>query len=236
MATVRDLINSSLRLTGVKAPGEIATSGEASDALEVLNDLLDSLALENLMLYGNENETFNLVANKQSYTIGPSGDFNTKRPVEINQAFVKYNGIDFPLRALTIEQWNEIPLKNYASPIPVAFYYVSSSPLGDVYLWPAPSQVIPLTIAVDMQFTALTLDTVINYPPGYKKFLRYALAVELAQEYGAELNAVVLATAASLKASIKAANNDPRFSKLDPALRTGPGRGTGLANFIGGNW
>jgi len=236
MATARDMIDSALRLTGVKAPGETATNGEAADALEVWNDLLDALALENLMLYGNENETFNLVANQQSYTIGPSGNFNTKRPVEINQAYVRYNGLDFPLRQLTVDQWNEISLKSYASPIPIAFYYVSSAPLGNVYLWPSPSQAIPLTIAADMQFAALTLDSVINYPPGYKKFFRYALAVELAQEYGAELNPVVITTAASLKASIKAANADPRFSKLDPALTSGPRRGTGLAQFIGGNW
>ena len=85
MATARDMIDSALRLTGVKAPGETATNGEAADALEVWNDLLDALALENLMLYGNENETFNLVANQQSYTIGPSGNFNTKRPVEIRR-------------------------------------------------------------------------------------------------------------------------------------------------------
>lgn len=227
------LITSSMRLVGAIASGETPTADEANDALDVLNDILEAWATENLMLYRNENDQYSLTPNKQSYTIGPIGDFNAVRPVTIEGAFVTYNGLDFPLRVLNTEQWNGIALKNFSAPIPSALYYVPTFPLGNIYLWPAPSQAIPLTLAVNMQFSQLAnVSQSISLPPGYKKALRYVLAVELAPEFGVEAPPSVVVVARDMIGNIKAANRQQPVASFDNAL-TGNG-GTGLAGFLAG--
>lgn len=232
MATALDLISSSMRLLGVLAAAETPSAAEANDALGVLNDLLDAWALENLMLFRNENDQYNLVASQQSYTIGTGGNFNNVRPVTIEGAFVTYNGLDFPLRVLNTDQWNSIALKSLAAPLPTALYYVPTMPLGNIYIWPIPTLVLPLTLAVNMQFTALALATTLSYPPGYAKALRYALAVELAPEYGLQPPPAVVAIARETIGNIKAANRQQPVAKFDPAL-TGE-NGVGLAGFLSG--
>lgn len=238
MATIvaRDLIKSSLRLIGAIATGETPSAEESNDALFVLNDMLDAYALENLMLYRNENDGFTLTPSKQIYTIGAGGDFNVTRPVTIEGAFINYNGIDFQLKLLNTEQWNSIPIKTLSSPIPTTLTYFATNPLGSLYLWPVPTLAIPITLSVNMQFARLaSINDTLAFPPGYLKFLRYQLAIELAPEYGLQVPATVVAIASDMMANLKVANAQQQVSEFDPALTGSAGPGTlGIAGFIGG--
>ena len=230
-----DLIASSLRLLGAIAAGETPTADEANDALQTLNELLDTWALSNLMVYRNENDAVALVPGQQSYTIGPGGTFNLARPVSIGQAFVTYQGVDFMLRPiLTTDEWNRIALKGQQQPIPTHLYYVATYPLGVVNLWPVPSQALTLTLSLNMQFSQLTSVTQsLSYPPGYQKLLRYALAVELAPEYGIAPPPAVIATLAQTTAEVKQANRQQPVMRFDEAIAPG-GSGAGLPGFLGG--
>lgn len=231
--TALQLIEQALKLNGVIAQGEPVSAGDASDALYVLNDLLDAWALENLMLFRNENDVFTLTANKQVYTIGVGADFDVARPVTVEGAFVTYNGIDFPLRILNTQQWNSIPLKNFASPIPLAIYYVPNMDQGNIYFWPMPAVDMPFTLQVNMQFTQITdINATISFPPGYRKLLRYLLAVETAPMFGVQCPASVIETAKQMVASIKSSNSEAQYSRFDNAL-TGTGT-SNLAAFLGG--
>jgi len=231
--TALQLIEQALKLNGVVAQGESVSAGDASDALYVLNDLLDAWAVENLMLFRNENDVFTLTGNKQVYTIGVGGDFNTARPVSVEGAFVTCNGIDFPLRILNTQQWNQIPLKNFAAPIPSAIYYVPNMDQGNIYFWPMPSAAMTFTLQVNMQFTQITdVNASISFPPGYRKLLRYLLATETAPMFGVQCPASVIETAKQMVASIKSSNSEPQYSKFDNAL-TGTGV-SNLAAFLGG--
>jgi len=230
-----DLIASSLRLIGAIAAGETPTAAEANDALQTLNEMLDAWALSNLMVYRNENDAVTLVPGQQSYTIGAGGDFNLARPVSIEQAYVNYQGVDFTLRPiLTTDEWNRIALKSQQQPIPTHLYYVGAFPLGVVNLWPVPSQALTLTLSMNMQFAQLTSAAQsLSYPPGYQKLLRYALAVELAPEFGVAPSPIVMATLAEAMASVKQANRQQPVMRFDDAIAPG-GSGAGLPGFLGG--
>lgn len=233
MSTAIDLITSSMRLIGVLASGETPTADEATNALAVLNDMLNAWATSNLMSYQNVNNAFNLVGGTQSYTIGPGGVFNTDRPLNIEGAFVTYSGVDMPLRILTTEEWNAIPLKSYSSPIPQAVYLDTPYPLATVWIWPIPSAAIPLTLLVNLQFAAIaSLAATLSYPPGYNKALRYALAVELAPEYGVQPSPLVVNIATETIGEIKTANRQLPVPRFDSSLVGGGS--TTLARFIGG--
>lgn len=232
--TALQLITNSMRLLGAVASGELPTADEQTDALAVLNDLLDASNADNLTVYANSSSTFNLVPTQQTYTIGPAlSDFITTRPVAIEYAYVKYNLLDFPLRLLNQQQWNAITLKSFAAPIPNSLYYVGEYPLGVINMWPIPSVAIPITLSVNFQFTPLaTLAASIAYPPGYGKWLRYQLACELGPEFKIAVPADVKEIAKETLGSIQGVNRQQPVSTFDPAL-TG-GQSIGLAGFLGG--
>src|SRR5690242_5956509 len=81
--TSLDLIKSALRLAGVLGTGETPSAAEGQDALVILNQMLDSWNAERLMIYTVARQVFSLVANKQAYTLGSGGDFDTPRPPKI---------------------------------------------------------------------------------------------------------------------------------------------------------
>lgn len=217
--TALALIQSSMRLIGALAEGETPTAQEAADALVVLNDLLDAWTLEGLVLYRLKSEEFALAAGQGAYTIGPEADFDTARPVAIAQAFITEGGVDTVLAGpLAVEDWNRIPDKTTRG-TPQAIHYDAAHPAGIVHLWPAPASALSLTLSMNMRFTALASTAeVISYPPGYAKALRYALAVELAPEFGVAPPAVVVETARKTLGRIKAANRRQPSATFDAAL------------------
>ena len=56
-------------------------------------------------------------------------------------------------------------------------------PLSSIF--PVPSAITPLTFSIDRILTAVSsAGTTLNFPPGYAKAFKYALAVELAPLFG----------------------------------------------------
>ena len=69
--------------------------------------------------------------------------------------------------------------------MPTGIYYDPSYPDGRVYVVPVPDTALTITLVHDEAFTALaSVSTSLSFPPGYERALRYALAVELAPEFG----------------------------------------------------
>lgn len=220
---VLDLIKSSLRLARVLAAGETPNADEANDSLLVLNDMLEDWSTERLAVWGAANETFTTVGGQATYTIGPSGNFNTARPVRIADAYCTFGGVDFHIDMVNQEQYNLIAIKSMQQPIVEQMLYVNDFPLGRITLWPVPTAAIPLVLSTDRVLTSpVTLATSLSGPPGYLKALRYSLAVELAAEFGMEAPATVLGIALDSKRNYKAANQTPVVARCDDALVADP--------------
>ncbi len=210
MATGRELIKSTLRLIGAIASGETPTSAEATDALTTLNQMLDSWSLENLMLHARAHEEFALTAGQQSRTMGPSGNFNTTRPISIEQANIRTtdsDAIDYPLKIVTIEEWSRIASKESQSSVPTHLLVENTVTTTTLYFYPVPSTTYLAALYSWKALTQIaTLDTSITLPPGYERALRYNLAIELAAEYGKTLTPEIVTIALEAKANIKRAN------------------------------
>ena len=216
---VSDLIKSSMRLIGAIASGETPTADEANDGLLVLNDMLENWSTENLSVWGSSNQTFNLVAGQAVYTIGPTGNWVTDRPQDIDDAYMRFNGVDFPVVVISQEQYNEINLKSMQQPIVERLLYVNEFPLGIVTVWPVPTQALPITLTMRriLDFPVALTDTLTG-PPGYLKALRYCLAVEFAPEFGVEPSPTVVQVAADAKGDYKRANIPLVVAQYDAAL------------------
>lgn len=208
MTTPLDIINGAARLIGVVFKSESLSDDEAADGLVALNDMLDTWSNDNLITYAYTLETFSLTG-AASYTIGSGGDFNTTRPINIVDAVVRYGSIDYPLTIISQEQYQEeIALKSTTSPVPKYLTYDNAYPLATIKMYYVPSAGSTLYLQTNKplgNFASLT--TTIALPPGWKRALKYNLAVDIAAEYGVEVPATVLRTANTSLGAIKRATS-----------------------------
>ena len=187
MATVNSITKRAMRLLQVLEAGEAPTGEEAEDALNILNNIIDSWANEALMLFARTQHQISFVPGQTRYTIGASGDFNVTRPVTngIMNAFTRdSDGTDWPISEIDNDQYQQIILKNTVTTYPLWFYYRATFPLGEIDVFPSPGANLTFFINVKSQFTAFAgVSTSVDLPPGYVRCLEYALAEELGPEY-----------------------------------------------------
>lgn len=233
--TALDIIRGAMRLIGAVDPGEQLTADEASDGLELLNELLESLSNEGLACHQILQENFALSSGVASYTIGSGATFNTTRPLNVLSAFIRDGGYDYPLRVLTREEYDRFTPKTTQYQ-PEYLYYEPSVANGRIYLYGVPAKAYAVTDGLYInsqkqlqQFALLTTEIVL--PPGYKRMLRYNLAPELAPEYNRKVPDAVLAIARESKASIKRLNSRTPKLRLD---HLGGSGGSGMAAFTAG--
>lgn len=214
--TGQDLINGALRLIGAISSSETPSSNETTDAQFALNDIIESWANEGLMINLRTIETFPLVANQQTYTMGPTGNFNTTRPTRIEQVGLQYNTIELPIEIKNEEEWSSILIKSTTSNIPQRLYMDNAFPLLGLNFWPVPSEANNVVIYSIKPLASITdLTATLAMPPGYARCLRYCLAGELLPEYGKPIDPTIAGIATESKADIKRQNTQPVYMKGD---------------------
>ncbi|NIE67473.1 hypothetical protein [Burkholderia sp. Ax-1719] len=140
------------------------------------------------------------------------GNFAVQRPLRIVNGFTRLttsgiSQVDYPLEIISVDQWSAIGLKNQPGPWPKVIYYDAAFPLATLYMFPTPSQAGELHLWTDNLFSdLLTLNTEVSLPQGYVRFLKLALALELAPEYGKQPSQLVMQQYAQAKAAVKALN------------------------------
>jgi len=225
--TAREMIASSLRLLGVLASSETATSDEANDALTSLNQMLSSWSNENLVVYQKVRDEFTLTAADGSYTWGTTagaGNFTTARPAQVLKANLELQGTDpqeIPLKILTLEEYAGLSLKSLDSSFSQAVYFDGAFPNMGVEFYPVPSVAEHVVFYSLKPFSVLTLSTELSYPPGYEKAIRYNLALDLAPEYGRAPDALIMQQAIETKAEIKRKNLQTPKLKTDLPIQSG---------------
>lgn len=212
--TAQNLITDVLLDMGVIADEATPTSSQIVTGLTKLNDLLETWNIDKLALYGATQYVIPFVANKGSYTIGPTGDLDIPRPNNITQAFVRNNfgpvsqQVDIPLEILNNEQYAALPFKAWTGGYPfIGVWFDQTYPLITAYVNPIPSgSSYSLVFWDDNALGALTQYTVLSFPPGYKRAIKYAMYIELAESYTIEVPPSINVKAASSKAAIDKQN------------------------------
>ena len=172
---------------------------------------------------GNINEAGTYTLNISQTVASTTINSYYQRPLSINSAFVRINtnsngqpivngGLDYPVAILNVEDYEMIGLKTLAGPWPKALYYQPSETLGNIFVWPNPSQG-EMHIFADTVFSRFaTLYDTLQLPQGYNMALRWCLAERLMPMYGkasATQIAMINAYAAQSKATIKRTNMKP---------------------------
>lgn len=206
MTIAQDLVNASLRKLGNHSPQLV----DQNNALQALNGLIASLSARRLFIPSLTRENFPLTINVGSYTIGPSGTFNTVRPSKIENAYLRDGTLDYSLNVVTnLSDYDRITLKNTKS-IPTGFVYLQEFPLGAILFNYAPDKAYILFIDSWKALTGFaSLPTPFSMPPEYERALIFNLAVEIASEYDQNLAQEVMAIANESMAIIEAVNHQP---------------------------
>lgn len=190
--TISDIIKSSLRVCKVLAKGESPTADEMSDSVQALQFMLDAWGADNLMTWGQTQESFPLVANQRTYSIGVGGNFNTVYPYKILDAFVRDgNSVDTGIDVLTHTEYWSYSDKKISTARPEALNYYRQTgnqavPTGTIDLYPIPDASTPYTLFLNCQKALLAIinstQTFTLLAP-YEEAIKYNLAIRLWDEY-----------------------------------------------------
>lgn len=185
---------------------------------------------------GNINETGTYTVNISQTVASTTISSYYQRPLSITSAFVRINtnsngqpivngGLDYPVAILAVEDYEMIGLKTQSGSWPKALYYQPSELLGNIFVWPNPSQG-EMHLFADTLFSRYTTQNdTISLPQGYTMMLRWCLAERLMPMYGKASTtqiAMIQAFAAQSKSTVKRTNMRPvQTSRFADALLSG---------------
>jgi hypothetical protein len=206
---------------GILAEGETPSASMSNDALMALNQLIESWNTERLSVFCTQDQVFNWPAGVLSRTLGPTGDFIGLRPVLFDDAtyFKAPSGVSYGIKFINQQQYNGIAVKNVTSTYPQVIFVNMTFPNVEMYIYPKPTQVLEWHFVSVQELTEpATLDTQLNFPPGYLRAFTYNLAMEFAPEFGVEPSPQVQRIAMTSKRNLKRINNPDDVMALPYAL------------------
>lgn len=235
MTTAEQIIKGALRRLVAYQSGEQIAAPDANDALETLNDMLDSWSTGHDYVYASIETVVLFTPGQYIYTIGPGGDFavdtNTgapiPRPLRITNAFTRISQLDYTIDVtMDQNQYTQFLLKNQPAPWPLVAWYNPTMPLGTIYFYPNPSSAGELHLFTDQILTQFTLTDPVILPQGYVRALKWNLAKELSAEYGYPITPAIEKHAKESLDMIKSLNQVPApVSNFDAALLSMDQRG-----------
>jgi hypothetical protein len=216
--TAGDQINAALRLIGMLAEGETPSANTSNDALNALDQMIDSWNTERLTVFSTQDQVFTWTPNQISRTLGPTGNFVGNRPILIDDStYFKdpTNGISFGIKIINQQQYNGIAVKTVTSTYPQVMWVNMNYPNIDMYVYPVPTKALEWHFVSVTELTQpATLATNLTFPPGYLRCFKYNLACEIATEFGVEPPANVARIAMTSKRNLKRINNPDDIMSL----------------------
>jgi len=213
-------------ISGVTAmPSNIQLGGTLTGAGIPAGATVSAIGANTIMMSAPAVATF---AQLEQISFTTPGDFAVQRPLRVANGFTRLttsgiSQVDYPLEIISVDQWSAIGLKNQPGPWPKVVYYDAAFPLGTMYFFPNPSQGGELHLWTDNLFSDfLTLTTQVSLPQGYVRFLKLALALELAPEYGKQPSPLLVSQYTQAKTAVKALNTQAQsVATYDRAIAGG---------------
>jgi len=214
MNTVGDLIDFSLRLSGIIGVGQTAMAEDANTALEWLKMIISEWQRKRWLTYVQQEVSVPTSTGAQYYTIGPGQDFNCSRPSHLATAYIRIipgsppNLVDIPVTILeSREDYAQISVKTLQT-IPSYVFYDSGWPTGRLYWWPIPpagQYGLYVTVMSPLP-TYGALTDVLGVPPEYYPAMAWTLAVHMQLSYGLPANPAHVAAMKMALNTVRQAN------------------------------
>jgi len=183
------LIAGALRLCGVLAEGETATTEQISNGSEALNMLVKRLMADGMSLWAMKQYSVTLVNGKKDYTIGVGEEVNTAKPLRVVQAFNRSTSgsLDTPMQIVTRNEYNKLGNKT-SSGNPIQIFYEPLNDKGILHVYPVPDSTVAsqntITLVYQRPFEDFDASTdTPDFPQEWLEVIKYLLATRLAGEY-----------------------------------------------------
>ena len=216
--TAGDQINAALRLIGMLAEGETPSANTSSDALNALNQMIDSWNTERLSVFNTQDQMYSWTPGLKTQTLGPTGDFVGNRPVLLDDSTYfrdPSSGISFGIKFINQQQYDGIAVKTVTSTYPQVMWINMEYPNITMTVYPVPTKVLEWHfISIEELDKPATLATNLTFPPGYLRAFKYNLACEIATEFGIEPPPNVARIAMTSKRNLKRINNPDDIMSL----------------------
>jgi hypothetical protein len=204
--------------------GQSSLPEDINDCFNMLNMMIAQWQRRRYMVYNLKTVSITATG-ATSYTIGLGQQFNTERPAKIEAAFFRMQGtsnlpVDYPLQVLRAkEDYDRISIKNLNA-FPQYVFYDSTYPVGNVFVWPVPSNQYQIFLTVMTQLQAFqNLSEVIVMPNEYLDALQWNLADRILTIYGLPENPKITRYAEVSMRAIMENNSQIPLLHMPVALR-----------------
>lgn len=223
--TAQEVIEAALQELGILVSGGTLSADDLAWGLGKFNRFLNTLSADGLNLYYRAPESFNLVDGTPDYEIGTGATFDTARPKVIEQAFIRDNDHDYPLRIRPISEYWGLSEKTTKN-MPIKLYYDPTYPKGTIYLYFTPSSAYSMHIVSQKPLlTYAAAPTEIVLPGDYEDALVLNLAIRMASRYGKATSGELQLSAKEALGNLRALNLAGQMKGVDLGL-PGTRRGT----------
>lgn len=180
--TRNEIIQRAFRLIGALTLGDPLTAEKIDQGITALNQIVKSWQADRIFLWTLKELTQALTATNASYSLNGT-DSNI---IGIDKAFLRISNTDIPLEILSYRQYSDIPTKTDAgNPTCIAINYESSPTL---YVYPVPAGSLTMYYLGIIRLKDMdTASGNADFPVRFEQALTYALAKDLADEYGLPL-------------------------------------------------
>lgn len=217
LSTAQDLVDSALRLIQVTDQESGATTQQRNNGLDSLNAIMDSLATANLH-YRHDDE--DVTVSGQSHSWGSGAEINSPRPILLRAARYVKEGKEVPINDfLPIATFRVIIPEKQTAGDPEFLSLDPQFPNARLYIYPVFNGVIKISSLKPWSQYG-TLGSSLSLPPGYVRYLRHMLAIELAPEYGVPPSEVSIGVASQMMNHLHRINTE----HLKVEYRAMPGR------------
>ena len=210
------MVNRSLLELGVVEGGELAEQHQLDEGLLLAREMLDQWALDGLLVPGHTLTEHTIGATPRfKLSIGPTNADITLENVPVSIQNIRYNSqqsnfFSYSLRAVSADFWLEEESNSDDYP-PRAYWYSPELPNGIIRFDASLRAGDKITIATDNYLvnSALSLDSVATFLPGYQSAIRLNLALEMASSNGirgANLSPITVLKAQETKRNIRKSN------------------------------
>jgi hypothetical protein len=188
--TTNELIINSLYLIGELGVGETPDSFMLSSGLELINELLDKFASDSIYVPYLTEVAFNMVSGQATYTISDMIPADVVADRVVDLSFANYTvpsagqGIIYPLQIINKAQYYGVTRLLPLTTRP-GFIFLDKQPQESlVTLYPQPDQPYPCLLGMKLMLNELIAnESLVEVPPFYYGFLKYALARKFLSYY-----------------------------------------------------
>jgi hypothetical protein len=209
----RDILRSALRIAGVIAQNEDATTEDMSIAQETLRLLLDTWSINPQLVWLRDVIEFSCVPTTSNITL----PYRPVRVLGCTYEIGTQNAVIYQLGEIDELTFNQTPIRHTG--LPRNFFYDHDLTIN---LVGASTGVLKVIVQPQLSDVSADLETELALPPGYESAIKYNTGLLLCEEFGKEPSAVLIDLASGALQAVKSQNKRPAITRTQVGQAFGP--------------